>query len=898
MGPGPALVGRPAELATLDALLLSVSRGRGTALAVVGEAGIGKSRLLAELGERADALGMLVLSGAASEFEQDLPFWPFVDALDDYVRSLPPARLTTLDDDARSELAHVLPSWPVPAQAASGEDRRYRTHRSVSRLLEMLAGGPPLVLLLDDLHWADSGSVELLCALLRRPPAGPVLLATALRPRQVAARLAGALHRAADTGLLTRVELAPLTLADTRRLLGTDIDESLVPTLHAESGGNPFYLRQLAQVRRTAGGPPRARRSTSTCRPPSPRLSATSWPTSTTSPGARWRRRRSPAIPSCWRSPPPRRRCRRPRWPTPSTNCSTATSSARPTAPDGSGSGIRWFAARSTGPRRPAGGSALTSAARRRWRRAACRSPDGPTTSSRRPASATRRRSACSGTPGRRSSDVRPARRHAGSPRLSICCPRPRPRTPSSCGRQLAGAHGAAGRFADARAALLRAIDLAPEGAGATRVRLIAECAGIEQTLGHHDDAHRRLVAALDALPDLDGAEALALMGAIAQDRLYRTEYAAAQAVVTAGARRRRTAVGDGRVRHRPCARSGVRRGHHRGRDGVLRSRDARGWDVRRGGRRICGSDDRPSRRGRAPRRPPRRRRPARRTRAGRRPRARLPPSPPGAVLDRDVRTALGRLAEATSLLDEAVEAARTSGNPAMLGWILLARSTTASAAGEIEVALATAQESVAVLRGPIRTLPAAWSAHTLATAVASTDPAAAERALVSSCGTDLHALPQPLRSTAFGLLTRCRLALDHPAAADAVAAARRVRRGVRPGVGAGYRRHRRRGTHDAPRAAAPSRGARPCGGRRRRLRRRGRRGRIRPGARRSRAGRGRRHRARDRGTTPRSGRVRPVRRAATCRRRRTPAARARRSRPPPLPPRNGGSRRGVFDRS
>ncbi|HVH23855.1 MAG TPA: LuxR C-terminal-related transcriptional regulator, partial [Pseudonocardia sp.] len=115
-----------------------------------------------------------------------------------------------------------------------------------------------------------------------------------------------------------------------------------------------------------------------------------------------------------------------------------------------------------------------------------------------------------------------------------------------------------------------------------------------------------------------------------------------------------------------------------------------------------------------------------------------------------------------------------TSGNPALLGWILLAKSTTASAAGEIEVALATARESVAVLRGPIRTLPAAWSAHTLATAVASTDPAAAERALVSSCGPDLHALPQPLRSTAFGLLSRCRLALDHPTAADAVAAAHR----------------------------------------------------------------------------------------------------------------------------
>jgi predicted ATPase len=190
-GRGPALVGRPAEIAALDALLLSVARGRGTALAVVGEAGIGKSRLLAELGERADARGMLVLAGGASEFEQDLPFWPFVDALDEYVRALPPARLATLDD-ARSDLAHVLPSWPgAAAECPSDGDRRYRTHRSVCRLLEVLGGGPPLVLLLDDLHWADSGSVELLCALLRRPPAGPVLLATALRPRQAAARLVG-----------------------------------------------------------------------------------------------------------------------------------------------------------------------------------------------------------------------------------------------------------------------------------------------------------------------------------------------------------------------------------------------------------------------------------------------------------------------------------------------------------------------------------------------------------------------------------------------------------------------------------------------------------------------------------------------------------------------------------
>jgi hypothetical protein len=76
-------------------------------------------------------------------------------------------------------------------------------------------------------------------------------------------------------------------------------------------------------------------------------------------------------------------------------------------------------------------------------------------------------------------------------------------------------------------------------------VRLVAECAGIEQTLGHHDDAHRRLVAELDALPDLDSAEAVAPTGAIAQDRLYRTEYTAARDAVEPDGRRRHQAEPD-----------------------------------------------------------------------------------------------------------------------------------------------------------------------------------------------------------------------------------------------------------------------------------------------------------------------------------------------------------------
>ena len=106
---GEQLVGRAETCGVFDDALSELDRGRSAALALVGEPGIGKTRLLAELAARADARGQLVLSGSASELERDLPFWVFVDALDEYVAGLPPRRLEALDDDVRTELALVLP---------------------------------------------------------------------------------------------------------------------------------------------------------------------------------------------------------------------------------------------------------------------------------------------------------------------------------------------------------------------------------------------------------------------------------------------------------------------------------------------------------------------------------------------------------------------------------------------------------------------------------------------------------------------------------------------------------------------------------------------------------------------------------------------------------------------
>jgi predicted ATPase len=249
--PTEQLVGRSDELEALDHALAELGRGSSTTVHLVGEPGIGKTRLLSELAARAEERGFLVLSGSASELERDLPFWLFVDALDEYVEGLEPHRLEALQAGVRSELAQVFPSlarYAAPATTAV-QDERYRIHRAVRELLERLGSAKPLVLILDDCHWADSGSVELLGALLRQPPDAAILIALAVRPRQTPERLSATLERAHRLGALLRLEPAALTRDEADELLGTAGNGSSASALYEESGGNPFYLEQLARSR-------------------------------------------------------------------------------------------------------------------------------------------------------------------------------------------------------------------------------------------------------------------------------------------------------------------------------------------------------------------------------------------------------------------------------------------------------------------------------------------------------------------------------------------------------------------------------------------------------------------------------------------------------------------------
>ncbi len=252
------LVGRERAVAAIDRGLTALGEGgAGVTLQLSGEPGIGKTRLLAELSARARERGYLVLDGRAAEFEEDVPFAAFVDALDDHLAALDRRQVERLGPALRAQLATVFPAVEPPQRspAPSLLDERYRVHRAVRSLLDRLARDRPVVLVLDDVHWLDAASRELLCHLLAHPPAERVLIAIALRPGQIGGRLKTALDRCAADELLTRIALEPLSLADAGLLLAGRLPRLALDAVYAECGGNPFYLLELARAGEPGGMP-------------------------------------------------------------------------------------------------------------------------------------------------------------------------------------------------------------------------------------------------------------------------------------------------------------------------------------------------------------------------------------------------------------------------------------------------------------------------------------------------------------------------------------------------------------------------------------------------------------------------------------------------------------------
>jgi len=257
--------GREREMAELSSFLRRAAGGRGMIVVIGGEAGVGKTRLTEELMVEARRQGLHVLTGHCHQGEDALPYVPFVEIIESVARSLSPESLILALGDSAPDVAKVMPELHgiVPDIAASpsrseGPDQRYILN-SLRTFFERLANRKPLLIVLEDLHWADKASLQLVLHISTHLRVMPVLLVgtyqdTDLERSHELYKVLAGLRR---TRVYKRISLRGLHNDEAGTLikawLGGEPPPAFVKAIHNQTEGNPFFIEEILRYLNETG---------------------------------------------------------------------------------------------------------------------------------------------------------------------------------------------------------------------------------------------------------------------------------------------------------------------------------------------------------------------------------------------------------------------------------------------------------------------------------------------------------------------------------------------------------------------------------------------------------------------------------------------------------------------
>ena len=263
-------VGRQREMAELKAPLDDAMSGRGRLVMLAGEPGIGKTRTAQELAAYAEGKGCQVLWGWCYEEEGAPPYWPWIQTIRSYVQQCDAGNLQLEMGYGAANIAEIVPeiygklSGLESPPVLEPEQARFRLFESITSFLKNASQSQPLMLVLDDLHWADKSSLLLLQFLARElapDQSGRLLVVGCYRDVELSrqhplSETLAQLSRSARGGF-QRVLLRGLDQEDTARILegstGIEPAPGLVETLYSNTEGNPFFMTEVIRLLSESG---------------------------------------------------------------------------------------------------------------------------------------------------------------------------------------------------------------------------------------------------------------------------------------------------------------------------------------------------------------------------------------------------------------------------------------------------------------------------------------------------------------------------------------------------------------------------------------------------------------------------------------------------------------------